>query len=500
MRHSRSRIARLFDGGALCAGGALLTVSAMGAPVVNPVAPQPVAPQPVATSEPAREPAASSGGSRTAEDAPAPPAAPLPAEESATPTNDVTANERSQETLSTVARRLDEILGDAASDLGFPAGTLEAARVGQETTLVEEQLYASKLTGLRVVPLVNEVSGKLVVKLLARRGSHPMLLSTRFYVDLERLEVQVIRALRAITESPSPTPESGVAPPQALAPQARPFSEGQALFAANGAIIGGYLGFALEHIGGGSDPRLLYPVIALGAGVGVGTSFVVAGEWDVSVADAWYISAASTWPTLGATLLASQAQLASPDDRFAFGLLGTAAGITLGAVALNFGEVSEGGALLTHSGGFFGGILGGVAQRVIDPKPSAEPSLGVGIGVSAGVLAAGFLAPWLPKLSAPRMLFVDLGGSLGALAGAALASPFVVGTVFDETENRLWYGSIGLGVVVGATLAVLLTHDSDNSRPAAAPWMASWSPDVRSVSFGDADAPHGMTLGVRHIW
>jgi hypothetical protein len=58
------------------------------------------------------------------------------------------------------------------------------------------------------------------------------------------------------------------------------------------------------------------------------------------------------------------------------------------------------------------------------------------------------------------VLFVDLSAGLGALGGAALASPLVFGTEVTPTRNRLWLSAIGVGTFAGAAVGILMTHST----------------------------------------
>jgi hypothetical protein len=69
---------------------------------------------------------------------------------------------------------------------------------------------------------------------------------------------------------------------------------------------------------------------------------------------------------------------------------------------------------------------------------------------------------------ASRVLLVDLGATLGALTGAAAASPLLL---VDEEESkprtRAWLGSIFAGTVLGAGVGWWTTRKSDSGTPKA---------------------------------
>jgi len=105
-----------------------------------------------------------------------------------------------------------------------------------------------------------------------------------------------------------------------------------------------------------------------GAGVGLGASLLIADEWDVGAGDAWFLSSGGIWPTAAAHLIyegrfGGASGHAGPEgDRWAFGLVGGTAGLTLATLSLSLGDMESGGAVLAHSGGALG--LGLAQQRV----------------------------------------------------------------------------------------------------------------------------------------
>ncbi|HEY3237162.1 MAG TPA: hypothetical protein VGJ84_20755, partial [Polyangiaceae bacterium] len=223
------------------------------------------------------------------------------------------------------------------------------------------------------------------------------------------------------------------------------------------AVLGGYAGLSLQRASGSTDARLTYPLIALGAGIGLGGSMIIADEWDVGLGDAWYLSAAMLWPGAAGLLLA-ESYNARLNDRYIYGLVGAGSGLALATVSLSFKGMSDGGAVVTHSGGGFGLILGGLAQLIYEGKTDVTPTRGMGYGAAAGVLSAGVLATQVEPL-ASRVLWIDVGASLGGLTGAAVASPLlVIKGQSSLVRNRVWLASIGAGMLSGGVLAWWLTR------------------------------------------
>ncbi len=151
-----------------------------------------------------------------------------------------------------------------------------------------------------------------------------------------------------------PTPEA----PEPVLDSDAPRSQGRAVLALNSAVIGGYVGFSLQHASGSEDSRLTYPLVALGTGIGLGASMLVADEWDVTLGDAWFLSAGAWWPIASGVLLAKSYDV-QDQDRYVYGLVAASVGVSLSAAALSFRPMSEGGAVLAHSGGAAGTLIGG---------------------------------------------------------------------------------------------------------------------------------------------
>jgi hypothetical protein len=294
-------------------------------------------------------------------------------------------------------------------------------------------------------------------------------------IEPREIELRAMVMMRDLVQTGRGAPSGDRATPMppaehAVAERAR--TAGRAVLALNSAALGGYVGFAIHSASGSDDPRLLYPLIALGTGIGLGGSMIVADEWDVGLGDAWFLSAGMIWPTAAGLLLADGYDVEPKDDRHLYGLVGAAVGVGLATAALTFGGMGEGGATLAHSGGAFGLLLGGVAQLAYEGRTDFTPTRGMGYGTGIGVLAAGVLATQV-QTSPSRVLLVDLGASLGALTGAAAASPLLfVEESESEGRSRAWLSSIAAGTIAGGVLAFWFTRPEEPPRlanPSLAP-------------------------------
>jgi len=123
-----------------------------------------------------------------------------------------------------------------------------------------------------------------------------------------------------------------------------------------------------------------------------------------------------------------------------------------------------------------GTLIGGLVEALARPELDEAPLRGMGYGSALGVLTLGALAPSL-KMSASRVLFVDLSAGLGALTGAALASPVLfVGDDVTEQRSRVWFASVIGGTLLGAGVGTWMTRgeadaEDASSAPGARPYV-----------------------------
>lgn len=267
-----------------------------------------------------------------------------------------------------------------------------------------------------------------------------------------------------------------------------------------GAVYGGYLGFALQRAGGSDDARLTYPMVALGAGIGIGAALLVSDEFDIGAADAWYVSAAGFWPTLSGVMLADGYDVQPPGERYLFGLLGSAFGLAGATVALSHKDMRDGDAAFTHSGGVVGTLVGGLTDMMIQGRTDVTPSLGLGYGSAIGVAAAGAMVTFWDAPSAADVLIVDLSTALGGLLGAAALGPLVFSG--DETPDatRGWLAGILGGMLIGSGVGYYIVESSDEPTPdQPVTFLVSPTFGWNSVNVNGRD--HSTwTGGVHGIW
>jgi hypothetical protein len=129
--------------------------------------------------------------------------------------------------------------------------------------------------------------------------------------------------------------------------------------------------------------------------------------------------------------------------------------------------MDEGDAALTHSGGALGMFLGGLGELAYRGATTADvtPYTGAGYGTAIGLVAAGTIAEFV-QVSPSRVMLVDLGTGLGALAGAAAGSPLVFQDVTEAKARGFALATLG-GAVAGGGIAWLLTRDAWTAKAAS---------------------------------
>ena len=271
-------------------------------------------------------------------------------------------------------------------------------------------------------------------------------------------------------------------------------SEGRAVLAVNGALFGAFTAFSLQP----DDPRVLYPLLALGTGIGIGASLLAADEWNVTSGDAWFLAAGGWWAAASAALIAAGQDVQPANDRFTWGVGGGLLGIGLATVALTRTTMDEGDATLAHSGAALGLLLGGATEYLYNGQTDTPPRTGAGVGAAVGLLAAGVLATRV-TVSPSRVLLVDLGAGGGALLGAAAASPLLFQNLQRTTQSntRAALSATIAGSVAGAAAAWWLSRDTPapKGRAARALGMLSAGVVAESPTRGGSVPAYGLTWG-----
>jgi len=265
-----------------------------------------------------------------------------------------------------------------------------------------------------------------------------------------------------------------------------PRSQGRAILAVNGALFGAYVAYSVQFASGSNDPRVLYPLLTLGTGIGLGSAILVSEEWDIGTGAAWYLAAGAWWGTAAGILIAKGQPAILAGDPYSLGVVGGLGGLTLATLTLTRTAVDEGGAALTHSGAGLGFVIGGLSESFYKGSTVATPYTGSGYGAAIGLIAAGATAACV-RVSASRVLLVDLGAGLGGLAGAAGASPLVFQNVTQGSTRGFVAATLG-GTLVGGGVGWFLTRgDGKTSKKAMLPFDLTPTTGI----IGESSTPKG---------
>jgi len=380
--------------------------------------------------------------------------------------------------------RVDQLISEAVQDSGL---TLALEPRGPREVPTDDVLVKRARESWVVLPTIERDGRALRLRIVAVRPGSQVMLTRSERSSADDLDVRVAVMMRdllqARAEAPRATPGEQALPPEAEPKEPR--SSGRAVLALNAAVFGGYVGYSIQAASGSADDRLVYPLVALGTGIGLGGSMLVADEWDISVGGAWFLSAGLWWPTSSGLLLAGHYDVPK-EDRYVYGVVSGTAGVALAVAAMNATEITDGDAALAHSGGVLGMGLGGLGQLFYEGRTKKTPVGGMGYGAAVGTLGAGVLATQL-NLKASRVLLVDLGATLGALTGAAAGSPLLlVDQEESKSRTRAWLGGIFAGTVLGAGIGWWSTRKSEASAPQAdlqALPYAVTTPDAHGARF-----------------
>lgn len=384
------------------------------------------------------------------------------------------------------AQELDATLRDAVQDLGFTLAVADSGPApghARDEDLVAQA--AGSITGAEsegtwvVSPRLESAGGgELTVRIVVvpPRGRE-----LRVRVETVASESVSVRGLVMLRDLLSPTTAARAAIEQerektgrgsSLGIMSTLRSQGRAVLAVNAGLFGGYTAFSAQQASGSGDPRVLYPLLALGAGIGVGGALLVADEWDITTGDAWYLSGATWWGAAAGFFLATGSNAQPNGDQYAWGVGGGLVGVTLATVALTRTTMDDGDAMLLNSGAAVGLLLGGATEllgRGVTPADATPTTVntGMGYGTAIGLAAAGALATRL-TISPSRVLLIDVGVGGGALLGAAVGSPLIFENA-TKSNTRGWLSTTIGGAVVGGALAWWLTRDAPPSAKAAIP-------------------------------
>lgn len=362
-------------------------------------------------------------------------------------------------------RRLDELtstLRDAASELGY-----EVELSPSEPPLPEDDA--------ELLELAQRDHVTCVVSALEPRGSGYRLrvamaspgrpeLRVR-YADVAMNDVPakglvLLRALlrqseREARRAPEPAPATDTPDPSRVASSSE-LRVGRAILAANAGVLGALTGFAVQRASGSDDPRVLFPLLALGSGAGLAAGLIVADEFELDASQALFLASGAWWGVGSGLLVANGREVEPFSDRYLWGLGGGVAGTALSAAWMARRKMDSGGLVLENSGAVFGLALGGLTESFVRGSTTEPPRTGAGVGAMAGLALAAGTASFV-RLPSGRILLVDLGAAVGGLAGAAIASPLVFRNV-TEADARGFFAATAGGLLAGGAITWWLTR------------------------------------------
>lgn len=398
------------------------------------------------------------------------------------------------------AVELDATLRDAVQDLGF---TLDVGDPGpamghaRDLDMLERAQHSSTHakkddSGTWVVSARLEPAGgdAFLLRIVAVPPKGRQLRVRVERVPAADVPVRGLVLLRDLLSArPPPVSEPGPRPESSASAgiMAPLHSPGRAVLAANAALFGAFMAYSVQRASGSDDPRLLYPLLTLGTGLGLGTALLVAEEWNISTGAAWTLAGGAWWGAASGVLIANGRKVPLT-DRYAWGVGGGLVGLGLATFSLTRHKADEGDAVLVHSGAGLGLGLGALADWFYHGDLDRTPYTGAGYGSAIGLALGGGLATFA-KISPSRVLLVDLGAGVGAAAGAAIGSPLVFENVTEE-KTRGFVAATAGGALLGGVAAWWFTRDR---APTKAP-LAGWVP------YGGQLTRDGYGLGVRGVF
>jgi hypothetical protein len=411
------------------------------------------------------------------------------------------------------AVELDATLRDAIQDLGF---TLDVADPGpamghaRDLDMLERAQHSSTHSSSPtdggtwlVSPRLEQTSGdSFLLRIVVVPPKNKQLRARVERVSGADVSVRGLVLLRDLLSTSPGTPKEALRRPDESAAtgiMAPSRSPGRAVLAANAALFGAFMAFSVQRASGSEDPRLLYPLLTLGTGIGLGSALLVADEWNVSTGDAWTLAGGAWWGTAAGILIANGQKVQPLTDRYAWGVGGGLIGLTLATVSLTRSKADEGDAVLVHSGAGLGLGLGALSDYFYRGDLNRTPYTGSGYGSAIGLVAGGTLAK-LIKVPASRVLLIDLGAGLGAAAGAAIGSPLVFENVTPD-KTRGFVAATFAGTLFGGAAAWWFTRDRAPvpKTPRSAYQLTPYGGTIGASQTREGNVP-AYGLGVRGTW
>jgi hypothetical protein len=301
----------------------------------------------------------------------------------------------------------------------------------------------------------------------------------------KRVLVRTLVTLRQIlSKAPTAPPTCDKSEPTEPAAGAPGWSRGRVLLVTSTAVFGFAGSYAIYEASQTDNLSVLFPLLALGTGVGIGTGFLVSEEWNITPSVASVLTAGTWWGVWAGYNFGVASNVQPDRDRFAWGLAGGLAGTVLSATTASLHTFSDNEAALIHSASGIGGLIGYELESIINGSVNLNFGWGWAIGTCSGYAAGSVGSFFLkPDITTSRILVTDLGFVVGTLAGVSIASPLLVKNSSPDNSRVFLASGLG-GGLIGAGIAFALSKQIGGSSSKAA-----FFPIV-------APTPHGIDAAI----
>ena len=200
-----------------------------------------------------------------------------------------------------------------------------------------------------------------------------------------------------------------------------------------------YVAFSIQRASGSDDPRLLYPLLTLGTGIGLGSALLVAEEWNVGTGDAWTLVRRRV---VGRRAGARSSRTDGRCSRSPIATRGASAAVSSGIGLATFAAHAR--ARPTRATPFSStpAPRSGSASARSATSSTAASSNETPVhrrratARRSASSRGGTLATFV-QVSPSRVLLIDLGAGLGAAAGAAAREPARLRELSPDEDARI---------------------------------------------------------------
>jgi len=269
-------------------------------------------------------------------------------------------------------------------------------------------------------------------------------------------------------EEASPAEEGGEEPEASpeKKKKERPDQSGRLELSISATMYAMIMTFTIMYAAGVEGDRwyLYPPFMLLAGGTTLTAALLITWKLKVTSGDAAMFDACLGWGMSNGTLIPLAAGYMDAKPVLVGSIIGGAAGLVGGALAVAFSDPSRGDAALVSTFANWGSMLAlGLAWLAMPDLPGRLEHwmiagiVGMDAGLVAGIPAAVFL-----EVSPNRLGFINLAGLLGGLVGATVGLPIVLAPKHLEDKHWKGYGAMVLSFsVLGLALGAVLTRKLD---------------------------------------